>query len=581
MDMTDAHLVQRFVARRDEAAFEELVRRHGPMVLGVCRRVLPGPHDADDAFQATFLVLARKAATLRKRQSVSSWLYGVAVRVAKNLNSSVAARSKHERQAREMPKHDASSETAWEELRPVLDEELDRLPEKYRAPVVLCYLEGKTNQQAARELGWTKGTVSGRLARARDVLRHRLAARGVVLSAGVLATLLTQNAAAAGLPPALVTSTAHAATLIALGEAITTGLISAQAAALTQGMIQAMMIAKMKLAATAMLALALLAGGAGLVAHRALADGPSAPRAKKKPTDGKSAPRPAARSALDKTPATVVKNGLAVTVRPAKASFAKDEPLNFTVTFKNASNKAFLLYDSDFYYDWDFSFRDVKTRGYWQTICMLVFDRVPPPSVVLRPGNTREVKVVLNAAFQFRRRGAKKATRANKQLAPGTYRLTAKVQLRQHPKAHLMDTRFDWWTGEIKTRPVAFKIAAGTAGGKAAVRKAPGQVAVPAKLTRDQIVEAARKIGAKRWKEHLLKTGWREDIFRNAGWTDEQIRKVSQSSALKQDPQVSQTGGYWRIVFENVHAGGGQRVTVTLDPAGKEVGQTRCEQFDY
>src|SRR5947209_2361714 len=188
---TDGDLLEAFLTRRDEAAFEALLRRHGPMVLGVCRRVLDDADSADDAFQATFLVLARKAESIRKRPSVGSWLFGVAFRTALKARASAVRRRIHERAIMHPATTDPREEIVWRELRPLLDAEMDRLPEKYRAPLVLCYLEGKTNEEAARELGWTKGTVSGRLARARDVLRQRLVRRGLDLTAGALAAVLS------------------------------------------------------------------------------------------------------------------------------------------------------------------------------------------------------------------------------------------------------------------------------------------------------------------------------------------------------------------------------------------------------
>jgi RNA polymerase sigma factor (sigma-70 family) len=194
LDPADADLVARFALAGDEAAFGELVRRHGPMVLGVCRRLLPNRHDAEDAFQATFLLLARNAAAIRKRDAVGSWLYGTAYRVASRARGDAARRRAREGKAAAAPVYDPRVEAAWRELRPILDDELNRLPEKYRRPLVLCYLQGLTNAEAARLLGWTKGTVSGRLARARDLLRARLKRRGVGPECCLFLLLLRQSA---------------------------------------------------------------------------------------------------------------------------------------------------------------------------------------------------------------------------------------------------------------------------------------------------------------------------------------------------------------------------------------------------
>src|SRR5262249_42961899 len=143
--MTDGQLLECFLTRRDEAAFAALVRRHGPMVLGVCRRMLHNPHDAEDAFQATFPVLGRKAATIARRELLGNWLYGVAYRTALDARAAAARRRVREKQVSEMPEPEASaSEDVWRDLRPLLDEELSRLPDKYRVPVVLCDLEGRT-----------------------------------------------------------------------------------------------------------------------------------------------------------------------------------------------------------------------------------------------------------------------------------------------------------------------------------------------------------------------------------------------------------------------------------------------------
>jgi RNA polymerase sigma factor (sigma-70 family) len=225
----DRELLRRFVAAREEAAFAGLVGRHGAMVFGVCRRVLDDVHDAEDAFQATFLVLARRASSVRKQGSLASWLYGVAYRVACKARAASALRRRaEERPVDQVSAPDTATEAARREVRPVIDEELNRLPEKYRAPLVLCYLEGKTNEEAARLLGWTKGTVSGRLARARDLLRPRLARRGLAIPAAGLAALFAHNAAA---PAALVETTVRAAL---------TGGAPPAAVALAGGVIRAM-----------------------------------------------------------------------------------------------------------------------------------------------------------------------------------------------------------------------------------------------------------------------------------------------------------------------------------------------------
>src|SRR5262245_31193708 len=167
-EMTDGQLLECFLARRDEAAFTALVRRHGPMVLGVCRRVLRNTQDAEDAFQATFLVLVRKAASLRQRELVGNWLYGTAYRAALEARTVNTSRRARERQVLQMPEGEAPDQTdVWRDVRPLLDEELNRLPDKYRVPVVLCDLEGRKRKEVARQLHITAGTLSSRVGTAR------------------------------------------------------------------------------------------------------------------------------------------------------------------------------------------------------------------------------------------------------------------------------------------------------------------------------------------------------------------------------------------------------------------------------
>jgi RNA polymerase sigma factor (sigma-70 family) len=254
----DGELLDRFIARRDEDAFEALVHRHGPMVLGVCRRILRHDEDAEDAFQATFLVLVRKAASVRPRGMVGNWLYGVAHNTAHKAKAMNTRRRRKEAQA--VPRSTRPVDTC-EELQARLDQELPALPDKYRAPVVLCDLEGKTLREAAGQLGWPQGTVATRLARGRTLLARRLARGGLSHSAGAIAIALAHGSAPARVPTSLVVSTVRVATSAA-------GLVQAPVAALTEGVITAMLLKKLKTLTAMLLAAALLGGGGILLASR-------------------------------------------------------------------------------------------------------------------------------------------------------------------------------------------------------------------------------------------------------------------------------------------------------------------------
>jgi RNA polymerase sigma factor (sigma-70 family) len=216
--MTDEQLLASFINQRDQAAFAAVVRRHGGMVWGVCRRLLRSCHDAEDAFQATFLVLARRAAAITPRALLANWLYGVAYQTALKARATAARRKLHERQVVEMPDPAAPEQDSWREIRPLLDRELSRLPSKYRAAIVLCDLEGKTRKETARQLGIPEGTLSGRLTRGRTMLAKRLARHGSLISGGALAALLAQDAAA-GAPTAVLFSTIEAVSYFATGQA--------------------------------------------------------------------------------------------------------------------------------------------------------------------------------------------------------------------------------------------------------------------------------------------------------------------------------------------------------------------------
>jgi RNA polymerase sigma factor (sigma-70 family) len=260
----DGELLGRFVRDGDQAAFTALVERHGPMVLGVCRRVLDDEHEAEDVFQAAYLVLVRKARSLNQYGSLGNWLYCVAYHLALKARTQSARRQAKERQVVDMPEAAAGASSAWAELRPALDAELDRLPAKYRTPVVLCYLEGKTNEEAARELGWPEGTLKFRLAKARDLLRGRLTRRGLTLSSALLAPSLADQASAS-VPASLREATTQAAALFAAGNTLAIGATSVRAVGMAQGALRAMRISKIKTLFVLFLAVGLAGAGSGVL----------------------------------------------------------------------------------------------------------------------------------------------------------------------------------------------------------------------------------------------------------------------------------------------------------------------------
>jgi len=261
-ELTDPQLLLRFVAHRDEAAFAALVYRHGKMVWHVCQNVLSHTQDAEDAFQATFMVLAENPSKVRKAEALGSWLHGVALRFALKVRRDAARRRTHEHEAAGMSPPSEASELTWRELRQVLDEEIQRLPEKYRVPFVLCVLQEASLAEAARRLGWKEGTVSGRLSVARKRLRGRLARRGIELSAVVAAVTVAGAAHGGtvplGLPALLVISTVNAASKFAAGGAATA--VSAEVAALIKGGTNAMFTVHSKFVTVLVLVAAGLVG---------------------------------------------------------------------------------------------------------------------------------------------------------------------------------------------------------------------------------------------------------------------------------------------------------------------------------
>jgi len=323
-DGSDARLLERFVALRDAEAFAALVRRHGPLVWGVCRRGLRHEADAEDAFQATFLALARRASAIGRRDLLAGWLHGVACRTAARARAEAARRRAREARAPAAAAVPPDEGVLWRDLRPVLDEEVRALPARYREAFVLCHLEGVTNREAARRLGCPEGTVVSRLAWARQRLRARLARRGLAPTAGVLATALAQDMAPAAVPAPLAAAAARSATSAGTGPAAP-GAVPAQVAALTEGVLKTMSLGKAKLAALFALVVLVAVSAGGVLAVR-----PAAVPAP--PADREAGARQARRE-----------SALRVEIRLPRAHFRPGEPIPLTITYFNTTRQPLTL----------------------------------------------------------------------------------------------------------------------------------------------------------------------------------------------------------------------------------------------
>ncbi len=291
--LSEGQLLSQFVGERDEVAFEAIVSRHGPMVLGVCRRLLNDPHDVEDAFQATFLVLVRRAGELRDRELLASWLYGVALRVATRCR-----RDRSRRRAREgggarveVAVQD-SDDSGLGELRSVIDAEVARLPERFQAPIVLCYFEGMTHDQAAERLGCPVGTVRSRMHKGRELLRSRLARRGYGPETMPALASMAMAGSAPPVPPEVLARTVSAASGATIGRSIVSAGASAPAVKLARGVLRAMTISRWTTIAAASAVLGALGGGVGVMARQ---DG----------AGKKAAPIPKVEAPKEQTPASV------------------------------------------------------------------------------------------------------------------------------------------------------------------------------------------------------------------------------------------------------------------------------------
>ena len=410
-DAADADLLERFARSGDAAAFTALVACHGPMVLGVCGRMLGDPHDAEDAFQATFMVLARKAGMLGRGDSVGAWLHGVAYRVAAHARTDRARRRTHERRATAMPVADTTPAILWEDLRPVLDAEVGRLPEKYRVPVVLCYLGGKTYDEAARELGCPKGTIATRLVKARELLRDRLIARGATLpAAGLLAVLA--DSAQASIPPALLQATVEAATISTAPTAV---------AVLTEEVLKAMAVPRLKSITVLLAAGLLLAAGAAAFAYRPAGDDNAAIASAKAVSN-------------EEPPWGDLSGGIQVRIRNRQTRWTAEEPVSLDIDLRNRAAESRQVFPPVGLWPlWE-----VEVDGVWsgrkQTLPPGAVEETPPKHLldISQPTSLKageEVKawhvLRLDGAWQKRIRGEVRLTSVEPErllaLAPGRH----------------------------------------------------------------------------------------------------------------------------------------------------------------
>jgi RNA polymerase sigma factor (sigma-70 family) len=337
---SDDQLIQRFVARRDEAAFAAILARHGALVFGACRQILRDAHAAEDAFQATFLVLARKAATIRDREALAAWLHRVAVNISRSARTDTNRRRAHETQV--VPPMPSTAEAPAPDWRARIHEEVDHLPTQYRLPVVLCYLEGQTHEAAAAQLGWPLGSVKGRLARARELLRTRLARRGLTLTATALGTALTSSATAVAVPPALLTTTLRAAVHFASAE-VAPVVPPTRATVLAHGALRTMTGTKLLPVVVLLFAVTLVGFGATASGWMGRDAGANA-EAPRTPAPRNDEPAPAKGAPQPKRPVVNVSNALKLSLQldklqtHIKSGGTDIEPVNLRFTYANVSD---------------------------------------------------------------------------------------------------------------------------------------------------------------------------------------------------------------------------------------------------
>jgi RNA polymerase sigma factor (sigma-70 family) len=425
----DMELLSRYAQAREEQAFTTLVERYGGLVWGVCRRVAGQDTDADDAFQATFLTLAAKAGSPFLRESLAGWLYRVAYRTASRARLQ-AARRRHMEQAAAGRLDRADTTPDIRELQRALDEELSRLPERFRSPVLLCCLQDQTTDEAAQQLGWSFTTVKGRLQRGREMLRQRLQKRGIALSASVLATVLAEGTGGAA-PTPLVTSTVQAALH---------GTMTPAVAALVKGASRAMLWTKIKFAVALVAGMVIAAGGISL--SRLGTDGATA----------LAVPVPAEAEAV-KSSKPVVKNGLEVVVTPARTKFEVGQHPVLKVTLTNRSDKLMRLYDYE-HIRWNYKSSWRCDGGIpWQSsewTNQRGFGTRPVLTADLEPGKSVTQTVTLQGPYVCKEQEQSVAPRD--ELFVGRYRIATTLRFAA-PEGDAQK-KGNFWTGEIVTDPV-------------------------------------------------------------------------------------------------------------------------------
>jgi RNA polymerase sigma factor (sigma-70 family) len=523
---TDGELLRRFIDHRDATAFASLVNRHASMVWGVCRRLLGHVQDAEDAFQATFLVLVRKAASVVPRSAVGAWLHGVAYNTALKAQVASVARKQKEKQVEVMPEPEVVQHDAAEEAQQLLDQELNSLPAKYRQALVLCDLEGRSRKEAARQLKIPEGTLSSRLTTARTMLAKRLTRRGVVLPAVALMGLLSRSATSASVPTAVVSRTIEVATLVAAGQTTAAGLISNRVTSLSEGVIRAMLLSKLKFATVTLLLITLAALGAGYLFGLSAVAQPPAEKKATEPIEKKDA-RPAAPEAEAKGKTDPAGAPLEVKLIARKAVYVLDldgktpeefrkhiketfQPVpqvDLELEFRNSGDKEIKFLVGGFNPDIPMFLKLDGPGALNLTLLAIVSDvpSSPPTLVTLAPGKTHTIPIKSLATDNH----AREAT-VSYWTQPGEYTLTATYKTAVSPVPQgAKDDGKGFGAVTVVSAPVKLKVA------KKDKSDPPG-VPLEAKLV-------ARKA------EYVLNLG---------GKTQEEFRKLLETSRDIPSPEV-------------------------------------------